>query len=145
MISREKVNDVPNQLSGYLSRKHYLHATELLVQAVSLGRDTLEGVESLKELSQELEQKKEVFSYHLYLCKLLISVCLQQLHLQLLVELKRHLYTKASQQVITFWRQGSSNRDAFSAGITPLQRSNELRSSARQRNAAKKNFFETPK
>lgn len=57
----EKVNDVPNQLSGYLSRKHYLHATELLVQAVSLGKDTLDGVESLKELSQELEQKKEVF------------------------------------------------------------------------------------
>lgn len=30
------------------------------MQAVSLGKDTLEGVESLKELSQELEQKKEV-------------------------------------------------------------------------------------
>lgn len=57
---REKINDVPNQLATYLSHKHYLHATELLVQAVSLGKDTLEGVESLKELSQELEQKKEV-------------------------------------------------------------------------------------
>lgn len=57
---REKISDVPNQLGIYLSHKHYLHATELLVQAVSLGRDTLEGVESLKELSQELEQKKEV-------------------------------------------------------------------------------------
>lgn len=61
---RERINDVPNQLSGYLSRKHYLHATELLVQAVSLGKDTLEGVESLKELSQELEQKKEVVILH---------------------------------------------------------------------------------
>lgn len=57
---REKINDVPNQLSGYLSHKNYLHATELLVQAVSLGRDTLESVDSLRELNQDLEQKKEV-------------------------------------------------------------------------------------
>lgn len=48
-----------------------MHATELLVQAVSLGKDTLEGVESLKELSQELEQKKEVlsrFDVRVYFC-----------------------------------------------------------------------------
>lgn len=70
---------------------------------------------------------------------------LQQLHLQLLVELKRHLYTKASQQVITFWRQGSSNKDVFSSGVSHLQRSNELRLSARQRNAAKKNLLEIPR
>lgn len=63
----EKINDVPNQLAVFLSRKHYLHATELLVQAVSLGKNTLEGVESLKELSLELEQKKEVLLYSIYI------------------------------------------------------------------------------
>lgn len=54
------MNEVPNHLANYMSRKQYLHATNLLVEAVNLGKGTLEGVESLKELSQELEQKKEV-------------------------------------------------------------------------------------
>lgn len=54
------MNDVPNQLNVYMSKKQYLHATELLVEAVSLGKGSLEGVEGLKELSQELEVKKEV-------------------------------------------------------------------------------------
>lgn len=54
------MNEVPNRLANHMSRKQYLHATNLLVEAVNLGKGTLEGVESLKELSQELEQKKEV-------------------------------------------------------------------------------------
>lgn len=45
-----------------MAHKKYLHATKLLVEAVNLGKDPLEGVESLKELSQELEEKKEVWS-----------------------------------------------------------------------------------
>lgn len=56
----EKMNQVPNSLATYMSRKQYLNATKLLVEAVNLGKGTLEGVESLKELSLELEQKKEV-------------------------------------------------------------------------------------
>lgn len=63
---RERINDVPNQLSTFLSRKHYLHATQLLVEAVTLGKGTLEGVESLKELSTELEQKKEVYTISIF-------------------------------------------------------------------------------
>lgn len=54
------MTEVPNLLSNHLSRKQYLHATNLLVEAVNLGKGTLDGVESLKELSHELEQKKEV-------------------------------------------------------------------------------------
>lgn len=60
-FTSEKVNDVPNRLAVHLSKKQYLHATQLLVDAVSLGKDMLDGVESLKEHSQELDQKKEVF------------------------------------------------------------------------------------
>lgn len=52
---------VPSRLANHMSRKQYLHATNLLVEAVNLGKGTLDGVESLKELSLELEQKKEVF------------------------------------------------------------------------------------
>lgn len=60
------MNEVPNRLSTHLARKQYLHATRLLVEAVSLGKGSLEGVEGLKELSQELESKKEVVIYFLY-------------------------------------------------------------------------------
>lgn len=56
----EKINEVPNQLANFISKKQYLHATKLLVEAVSLGKGSLDGVESLKEISRELEQKKEV-------------------------------------------------------------------------------------
>lgn len=41
--------------------KQYLHATNLLLEAVSLGKGCLEGVEGLKDLSHELESKKEVW------------------------------------------------------------------------------------
>lgn len=59
-FSREKMTGVPSRLANHMSRKQYLHATNLLVEAVNLGKGTLDGVESLKELSLELEQKKEV-------------------------------------------------------------------------------------
>lgn len=54
------MNNIPSQLATHMSHKRFLHATKLLVEAVKLGKDPLEGVESLKELSQELEQRKEV-------------------------------------------------------------------------------------
>lgn len=54
------MTEVPNRLANHMSKKQYLHATNLLVEAVNLGKGTLDGVESLKELSLELEQKKEV-------------------------------------------------------------------------------------
>ncbi|CAH1993571.1 unnamed protein product [Acanthoscelides obtectus] len=115
-----KMTEVPNKLATFMARKQYLHATNLLVEAVTLGRGTLEGVESLKELSQELEQKKE------------------QLHLQLLTELKDFLYTKPSQQILSIHRQGSG-RDGLIT--SPLQRSTELRKSSRNR-AAARNLFD---
>lgn len=59
-FASEKMTVVPNRLANHMSRKQYLHATNLLVETVNLGKGTLDGVESLKELSLELEQKKEV-------------------------------------------------------------------------------------
>lgn len=116
----QKLTDAPNQLSKYLNKKHYLHATELLVEAVSLGQTNLDGIEGIKELRIELEQKKE------------------QLHLQLLHELKQHMYMKTSQHVLILKRQGS-NRDGVSNG--PLQRTTEGRLSARQ---SRKTVLELP-
>ncbi|KAJ3640807.1 hypothetical protein Zmor_027347 [Zophobas morio] len=118
----EKMSEVPDQLSNYMSHKQYLHATELLVEAVTLGKNTLEGVESLKELSRELEQKKE------------------QLHLQLYSELKEHLFMRPAQRVLALRRQ-ESGRDNFLIN-SPLQRSTELRLS-RNRMAVRRNL-QTP-
>ncbi|CAG9827466.1 unnamed protein product [Diabrotica balteata] len=117
----QKMNEVPNRLSAYMARKQYLHATNLLVEAVNLGKGTLEGVESLKELGQELEQKKE------------------QLHLQLLSELKQHLYVKPAQHILALRRQNSAQDGFFSN--SPLQRSIELRRSGRKKSSISKNLF----
>ncbi|KAF5304349.1 hypothetical protein FQA39_LY09728 [Lamprigera yunnana] len=118
----EKIMEVPNQLTHHLARKQYLHATQLLVKAVSLGKGSLEGIEGLKELSQELESKKE------------------QLHIELVNELRQHLYVKTSQQALVLRRQGSGKEGLFSS---PLQRSMELRVSARQRSVVRRNLMES--
>lgn len=34
----EEMNEVPNKLTAFLANKHYLHATQLLVKAVELGK-----------------------------------------------------------------------------------------------------------
>ena len=59
-LFREKLYDVPTKVRNHLAKKEYLHATKLLVEAVTLGKNELEGVEGIKELSRELEHKKEV-------------------------------------------------------------------------------------
>jgi exocyst complex component 4 len=118
----EKMSEVPNRLANYMTHKQYLHATKLLVEAVSLGKNTLEGVESLKELSRELEQKKE------------------QLHIQLFNELKEHLFTRPAQRIVALRRQ-ESGRDNFMIN-SPLQRSTELRLS-RNRMAVRRNIMES--
>lgn len=43
-----------------MDRKQYLHATQLLVEAVNLGKDSLEGVEALKDFHQDLINRNEV-------------------------------------------------------------------------------------
>ncbi|KAG8226929.1 hypothetical protein J437_LFUL004647, partial [Ladona fulva] len=55
----DKLRGVPNQLDKYIAKKHYLHATQLLVSAVSLGEGPLDGVEALRDVRAELNTKKE--------------------------------------------------------------------------------------
>ncbi|XP_008550620.1 exocyst complex component 4 [Microplitis demolitor] len=97
----DKLKEVPAKLSNYLNKKLYLHATQLLVSALSMGDGNLEGVEALRELRMELETKK------------------QQLQSKLLEELTRHLYVETTREVL-LKRQGSG-RD--------FQRGNEARGS----------------
>ena len=87
---------MPAKLSNFLEKKHYLHATQLLVSAQSMGDGVLENVEALREVRMELESKK------------------QKLNSKLLEELNKHLY-KQQQKEEGLRRQGS-NRD-FQRGI----------------------------
>lgn len=54
------MHEIPIKVQNHLSKKEYLHATKLLVEAASLGKDSLEGIEGIKELKVDIEQKKEV-------------------------------------------------------------------------------------
>jgi len=61
---RDQLRAVPSQLTAFLTKKHYLHATQLLVSALSLGEGSLEGVEALREVRTDLQTKKQVSSLH---------------------------------------------------------------------------------
>lgn len=98
---RDQLKEVPVKLSNYLEKKHYLHATQLLVSALSMGDGVLEGVEALREVRTELETKK------------------QKLSSKLLDELNKHLYKEQPRD--TGLRRQGSNRD--------FQRGNETRNS----------------
>lgn len=118
----EEMNEVPNKLTTFLTNKHYLHATQLLVKAVHLGNGSLQGVEGIRELSVELDEKK------------------QQLHVKLLEEVRYHLYVRTSQEALALRRQGSG-REVGNFTSSPFQRSTELRLSNRQR-SARRNLLE---
>ncbi|XP_071448510.1 exocyst complex component 4 [Hetaerina americana] len=98
----DKLIEVPNQLEKFVAKKHYLHATKLLVSAISTGEGTLQGVEALREVRAELKTKKE------------------HLHQKLMGELSRHLYVQTSQEALNLRRQGSGRESGTQ--YTPLQR-----------------------
>ena len=58
----EQVRDVPDKLQSHMAKKHYLHATDLIVSAVSLLEGDLAEVDALRDLKSELSAKKEVKS-----------------------------------------------------------------------------------
>lgn len=107
----DQLRAVPSQLTAFLAKKHYLHATQLLVSALSLGEGSLEGVEALREVRTDLQTKK------------------QQLHSQLLAELTQHLYIVSTQDVVALRRQGSGREG--NPLNSPFQRTGEQRGSAR--------------
>ncbi|KAK3603022.1 hypothetical protein CHS0354_037770 [Potamilus streckersoni] len=74
----EQIKDVPEKLNSFLASKHYLHATDLVVNAVSKLEGNLAGVEALKDLKAEIIFRKE------------------QMHENLIKELNRQIYMKSS-------------------------------------------------
>ena len=57
---RDEVRDVGERVGSYMNKKHFLHATQLLVTSLNrLGTD-LKMVEALKEVNSDLHSRKEV-------------------------------------------------------------------------------------
>ncbi|KAL5471350.1 hypothetical protein EMCRGX_G029456 [Ephydatia muelleri] len=83
----QKVHEVPNLLVKYRESKHYLQATEVLVNSVAqlCQEGELASIEGLRELKADLMKQKE------------------ELHHELIDELHRHLYrvTTSGQRPLT--------------------------------------------
>ncbi|XP_039617296.1 exocyst complex component 4 isoform X2 [Polypterus senegalus] len=77
----ENIKQVPQKLENYMSSKHYLHATDMLVSAVNSLEGPLLQVEGLSDLRLELHSKK------------------LSMHHVLIDELHRHLYIKSTSRV----------------------------------------------
>lgn len=48
------------RVGAYVSRKHYLHATQLLVTSLTRLRTDLKKVDALKDVNTDLHSRKEV-------------------------------------------------------------------------------------
>ncbi|XP_060578510.1 exocyst complex component 4-like [Ruditapes philippinarum] len=90
----EQVKAVPDKLDNFLAKKHYLHATDLIVSAVAKLESNLSGVEALRDLKVEILARKE------------------RMHEILIEELNRQIYTVSSQALLA--RTGSGRRGDMS-------------------------------
>ena len=62
IIFRDEVRDVGETIGVHVNKKHYLHATELLVTSLKRLDTDLKMVEALKEVHTDLSFRKEVSS-----------------------------------------------------------------------------------
>ncbi|XP_058822636.1 exocyst complex component 4-like isoform X2 [Topomyia yanbarensis] len=128
----DQVNELrrtPQQLASFMGKKHYLHATKLLMSAIEVTEGPLKDVEGLNDLRQDFENKR------------------QQLYGKLLEELNKHLYVSSTAEVLqSFQRQSSGRNSQYTASTaaSPFQR-NVLRRSAERMEAntkARRALFE---
>ncbi|XP_071949291.1 exocyst complex component 4-like [Antedon mediterranea] len=99
----EKVKNAPQKLDSFISKKYYLHATELATETVSSLEGDLAGVEALRDLRMEMQDKKE------------------ELHHSLIDELHVHLYVKSATNFRTTLQRGSSVRLSGDLMSSPAQ------------------------
>lgn len=103
----ESLKDVAEHVQNHISKKHYLHATQLLVSSIKQLENDLDGVEGLNEVRTELQKKKT----HLH------EVVIEELH--------KHLYVKSTCEVYhQMQRQGTS----YGREMSPFHRSGSDRS-----------------
>lgn len=121
---------MPSQVQAYTNKRHYLHATKVLTEAILLSNGLLRDVEGLNDLRQDLENRKN------------------QLYLKLIEELNKHLYQLSTADTLSnFQRRGSSTRNSNSNFSSPFQRNVIRRSTERAEANAKirKALFEMAK
>jgi len=81
---------VPQNVDNYVNKKHYLHATKLLVSSLQQLETDLANVDALKEVKSELIDKKES----------IFNMIVDELH--------KHLYIRSTADAIKkFKRHGS--------------------------------------
>ncbi|XP_070541139.1 exocyst complex component 4-like isoform X2 [Ptychodera flava] len=102
----EEVKETTQKLEEYMSKKHYLHATELLTLAVETLEDSLSDVDALRELKADLQKKQA------------------QLHEVLIDELHVHLYEKSASFTKNTFKRGGSHRGSGRKDVssTPIRK-----------------------
>lgn len=111
---------MPSKVQSYANKRHYLHATKVLVKAIDLGNGRLRDVEGLNDLRQDLDGRKN------------------QLYSKLIEELNRHLYEMSTAESLSnFQRGGSSTRKSGNNLVSPFQRNVMRRSTERAEANAK--------
>ncbi|RXG52254.1 Exocyst complex component 4 [Armadillidium vulgare] len=139
----EDVQDVGDRIGAFISKKHYLHATQLLMSSLRKLDTDLKKVEALKEVHSDLQTRKEkrvkefqgegvksiIFVKYIVTCdsreccgwKLCTKVYYKKMPKNesdymktLLEDLHKHLYQRWTKEVLALRRQGSG-RDSFNS------------------------------
>ncbi|XP_059476741.1 exocyst complex component 4 [Neocloeon triangulifer] len=97
----DKIRDVPSKITGHISKKHYLHATQLLVKSLTMASGSLKDIGALTDVFAELRNKSK------------------QLNSVLMNELSQQLYRNPSKQAEVLRRQGSGLRGSGRAKAPP--------------------------
>lgn len=119
-FSSDELRKVPSKVQSYTNKRHYLHATQVLVKAIDLSNGRLRDVEGLSDLRQDLDNRKN------------------QLYLKMIEELNRHLYQLSTADALSnFQRRASSTRRSDNNLVSPFQRNVMRRSTERAEANAK--------
>lgn len=119
-LSSDELRKVPSKVQSYTNKRHYLHATKVLVKAIDLSNGRLRDVEGLGDLRQDLDNRKN------------------QLYMKMIEELNRHLYHLSTSDALSnFQRRASSTRRSDTNLVPPFQRNVMRRSTERAEANAK--------
>lgn len=114
LISSDELRKVPSKVQSYTNKRHYLHATQVLVKAIDLSNGRLRDVEGLSDLRHDLDNRKN------------------QLYMKMIEELNRHLYHLSTADALSnFQRRASSIRRSDNNLVSPFQRNVMRRSTER--------------
>ena len=89
----ELLTKVPEEITNYMNRKHYLHATRLLVKSGTSLDSGLKKVDALSDVKHDLMGKKEE----------LYNILLDDLH--------RHVYVKSTAEILVQLRMKHERKD----------------------------------